>query len=90
VSGAWVVINLGRSYSGIEIEQGEGFRPTKIKVPFGDVASAWHAISELDMSVIEDNPVIAGTIEKEDHDEEDSDSSAGHQRALPGADRVPG
>jgi hypothetical protein len=70
VSSAWVVINLGRPYSGVEVEQGGGFRPTKIKVPFGDVASAWVAAGDLDVSVTEDNPVIIGVIEKDDNDEE--------------------
>jgi hypothetical protein len=72
---AYVVINLRLPFSGIEIEQGQGFRPTKIRIPFMDEDAAWEASRTLDIDVAVENPVIqgdlvAGELEApDDHDE---------------------
>lgn len=62
MAAAHVVIGLELGYSGIEIEEGSGTRPTKIKIPFGDLDSAWHAARHLVIDVVLDNPLIQGTL----------------------------
>lgn len=57
-----VVINLGLPYSGIVVDQGEGFRPTKIRIPFGTLESGWQAVRDLDIDVIPDTTVIPGAL----------------------------
>ena len=80
-----LVINLGRPYSGIEVQEGSGFEPTRIRIPFGTYQAAFGAAGELDARVEETNPVIAGSvIGDNDHDQDPDD-----HRALPGGS-IPG
>ena len=71
-----VVINFGLPYSGIEIDQGEGFWPTKVKIPFESLEAGWQAVRDLDIDVVPDTTVIAGALvageleAPDDHDQQ--------------------
>jgi hypothetical protein len=73
-----LVINLGRSYSGIEVHEGSGFEPTRISIPFDTYLAAFAAAGELDARVEETNPVIAGSVIGDNDHDQDEDG-----RALP-------
>lgn len=62
MAGCHVVINLGLPYSGIVVDQGEGFRPTKIRIPFDTIDAGWQAVRDLDIDVVPDIPLIQGTV----------------------------
>lgn len=58
----YLVINLGLSYSGVEVQEGYGQRPTKIRIPFDFEDAAEFARRHLDVSIVQDPRVVPGTV----------------------------
>jgi hypothetical protein len=79
----FTVLTLDHPYTDIEVRTSAA--GLEIRIPFGDERSALYAADEVKIKVVQENPVLAGSVIGDNDHDQDEDG-----RALPGSGTGPG